>query len=187
MSIDEKTRQIADILEILSNIGIVIMPCDTIYCIVGVAPASEDIIRNLKGRKETKPFLLLIRKEWISRFTKIEIDKYFLDLWPGPLTLIVPGHNGKTIALRVPDDNRLQNILSTLKEPLYSTSVNRSGYESLYKSEDIEKEFGSEIDLFVNEGDLEGGIPSTIVDISQKPYKLLREGACPIDLTMLNA
>ena len=185
MSIDRKTKQIADILEILANIGIVIMPCDTIYGIVGVAPASEDIIRNLKGRKETKPFLLLIRKEWISRFTKMEINKYFLDLWPGPLTLIVPGHNGKTIALRVPDDIRLQNILSTLKEPLYSTSVNRSGYESLYKSYEIEKEFGSEIDLFVNEGDLEGGIPSTIVDISQKPYKLLREGACPIDLTML--
>ena len=185
MYIEGKTRQIADILEILSNKGIVIMPCDTIYGIVGVAPDSENIIRKLKGRKETKPFLLLIRKEWVSRFTKIEIDKYFMDLWPGPLTLIVPGHNGKTIALRVPDDDRLQNILSVLKEPLFSTSVNRSGYESLYKGDDIEKEFGSEIDLFVNEGDLEGGIPSTIVDISQKPYKLLREGACPIDITML--
>lgn len=182
MYIEGKTRQIADIL---ANKGLVIMPCDTIYGIVGIAPESENIIRELKGRNETKPFLLLIRKEWISRFTKIEIDKYFLDLWPGPLTLIVPGLKEKRLALRVPDDERLQNILSMLKEPLFSTSVNISGYESLYKSCDIEKEFGSEIDLFVDEGDLAGGIPSTIVDISKKPYSLLREGACLIDFTML--
>lgn len=186
MFIEGKPGQIAEILETLADKGIVIMPCDTIYGIVGIAPSTENTIRGLKGREETKPFLLLIRKEWVSNFTPIEIDKYLLDLWPGPLTLIVPGNNGKTIALRVPDDDRLQNILSVLKEPLYSTSVNRSGYESLYRSDDIEKEFGSEIDLFVNEGDLEGGVPSTIVDISKKPCKILREGACSVDLTMLN-
>ncbi|MCK5197995.1 MAG: L-threonylcarbamoyladenylate synthase [Spirochaetales bacterium] len=186
MCIEGKIESVTDILAILSDAGIVIMPCDTIYGIVGVAPASEKKIRELKGREETKPFLLLIRKDWVSRFTEIEIDRRFMDLWPGPLTLIVPGLDGYSIALRVPDDDRLQNLLSELNEPLYSTSVNRSGQESLYKTEEIEKEFGSEVDLFVNEGDLEGGLPSTIIDISQKPYKLLREGACRIDLTMLS-
>lgn len=187
MCIEEENFSIADILAILSDNGIVIMPCDTIYGIVGIAPVSENRIRNLKGREETKPFLLLIRKEWVSRFTKVDIENYFLDLWPGPLTLIVPGLFGDSIALRVPDDERLQNLLSELNEPLYSTSVNRSGQESLYKTKEIELEFGSEVDLFVNEGDLEGGLPSTIIDISKKPYKLLREGACLIDLNMLNA
>ena len=186
MYTEEKKESLANILTTLSDIGIVIMPCDTIYGIVGIAPLSEKKIRNLKGREETKPLLMLIQKEWVSRFTAIEIDSYFLDLWPGPLTLIVPGLKGNSIALRVPDDDRLQNLLLGLNGPLYSTSVNRSGHVSLYKSDDIEKEFGSSVDLFVNEGDMEGGTPSTIIDISQKPYKLIREGACAIDPGMLS-
>ena len=185
MCVEEENLSIAEILAVLSGNGIVIMPCDTIYGIVGIAPVSKNRIKKLKGREETKPFLLLIRKEWVSRFTKVDIEKYFLDLWPGPLTLIVPGLFGDSIALRVPDDERLQNLLSKLNEPLYSTSVNRSGQESLNKTKEIEIEFGSEVDLFVNEGDLKGGLPSTIVDISQKPFKMIREGACPIDFTML--
>ena len=185
MDMDVKTESLTNILTTLLDIAIVIMPCDTIYGIIGVAPDSENKIRELKGREETKPFLLLIEKEWVPRFTKMKIDRYFLNLWPGPLTLIVPGLRGSSIALRVPNDNRLQNLLSSLNEPLYSTSVNKSGYDNLFKSYDIEKEFGSKVDLFVNEGDLEGGIPSTIIDISQKPYKLIRQGACLIDFTML--
>ncbi|MCK5198939.1 MAG: L-threonylcarbamoyladenylate synthase [Spirochaetales bacterium] len=185
MSKVKEIPSIADILAVLSGNGIVILPCDTIYGIIGIAPASENKIKKLKGRKETKPFLLLIRKEWVSRFTKADIENYFLDFWPGPLTLIVPGIEGGAIALRVPDDERLQKLLSELNEPLYSTSVNRRGQESLYRTEEIEREFGSEVDLFVNGGDLECGLPSTIINILEKPYKLLREGACSIDLTML--
>ncbi len=186
MLITGKNDSVPDILKILNNSGIVIMPCDTIYGIVGVAPDSENKIRTLKGRAEEKPFLLLIKKEWVYRFTKIEIGSYFLNLWPAPLTLIVPGLDGYSKAIRVPDDNRLQNILSELNKPLYSTSVNRSGYKNLSKSDDIEKEFGSKVDLFVNEGDLNSGLPSTIIDISKKPYKMVREGACSIDISMLS-
>ncbi|MCK5671922.1 MAG: L-threonylcarbamoyladenylate synthase [Spirochaetales bacterium] len=171
--------------DILSNNGIVIMPCDTIYGIVGVYPDSENRIRDIKGRDENKPFLILIRKEWISRFTKIELKKYFLDLWPGPLTLIVPGLTGNTVALRVPDDKRLQNILLQLNHALYSTSVNRSGKASLENESDIEKEFGSEVELFVKEGDLTGSQPSTIINLTVKPYKIIRQGSCIIDTDML--
>ena len=161
------------------------MPCDTIYGIVGVYPESENRIRDIKGREENKPFLILIRKEWISRFTNIKIKKYFLDLWPGPLTLIVPGLIRDTVALRVPDDKRLQNILLELDRALYSTSVNRSGKDSLEMANEIEKEFGSEIELFINEGDLIGSQPSTIIDLTIKPYKIIRQGSCIIDTNML--
>ena len=180
-----KKNTVANILSVLSDDGIVIMPCDTIYGIVGVAPLTEKKIRELKGRGETKPFLMLVRKEWVSRFTDMEICSYLLGLWPGPLTVIVPGFDGCSTALRVPDDDRLQDLLFALNKPLYSTSVNKSACESLYKSDDIEREFGSTVDLFVNEGNMEGGMPSTIIDVSEKPYKLVREGACYVDLGMI--
>lgn len=173
------------IARVLSETGIVIMPCDTIYGIVGIYPSSENRIRDLKGRDENKPFLILIKKEWISRFTKLKIKQYFIDLWPGPLTLIVPGLKGITVALRVPDDKRLQNILLQLDKPLYSTSVNKSGHASLNTANDIEEEFGSDVELFVNEGDLTDGKPSTIIDLTTNPNKIIRQGSCLIDMEQL--
>jgi len=173
------------IISVLSKKGIVIMPCDTIYGIVGVYPFTDSKIRDIKGRGENKPFLILIQKDWIKRFTAISIDKYFLDLWPGPLTLIVPDFKGNTIALRVPDDKRLQKILLKLNKALFSTSVNKSGFNNLEKAEDIEAEFGSLVELFVNEGDLIGSRPSTIIDLSVSPYKLIRQGACKIKSEIL--
>ena len=40
------------LVEVLESGGIVIMPCDTIYGFVGVAPDTEGKIRELKGRQE---------------------------------------------------------------------------------------------------------------------------------------
>ena len=174
-----------NIVSILSNEGLVIMPCDTVYGIIGIYPATDNKIREIKGRGENKPFLILIKKEWIHNFTKIKINNYLLNLWPGPLTIIVPGLNNDTIALRVPDDKRLQKLLLELKKPLYSTSVNKSGQQTLETEHAIESEFGNKVDLFVKEGDLIGSRPSTIIDITQLPYKILRNGACPVDLNML--
>ena len=174
-----------NLINILLENRIVIMPCDTIYGIVGIYPQTENKIREIKGRDERKPFLVLIQKNWIKRFTNLKINKYFLDKWPGSLTLIVPGIDGSTIALRVPDDSRLQKILHKIDQPLYSTSVNRSGMASLELANEIEIEFGLEVDLFINEGDLKGNRPSTIIDLSQEPYKIIRQGACPVDLSMI--
>jgi L-threonylcarbamoyladenylate synthase len=179
---EEDLLLIDDITEILSNNGVVIMPCDTIYGIIGIAPNSDERIREIKGRDEVKPFLILIKKDWITRYTNIIIDNYLLDLWPGPITLIVPDLNDGSIALRAPDDRRLQKILTKLDQPLFSTSVNRSGQDLLFESSDIKKEFISEIDLFIDEGDMPGGLPSTILDIRKTPFKIIRQGACLVDL-----
>ncbi len=169
---------VAELLQVLGSGRPVIMPCDTIYGIVGIVPVSEEIIRDIKGRDESKPFLQLIRKEWLPGLVKTIIPDNLLKLWPGPLTLIVEGVDNNSIAVRVPDDKRLLYIMKKLKKPLYSTSVNRSGNQVLYKADEIKKEFQGKVDLFANEGDLPGGLPSTILDIREKPYRLIREGAC---------
>jgi len=169
------------ILKVLKKKGIIIMPCDTIYGFLGIAPETRKKIQELKGRDDSKPFLILILKEWISQFTSLKIDKYFLDQWPGPLTIIVPDQNNSTIALRVPDDSRLLKLLYKLNQPLFSTSVNHRGKPALNKSNEIKTLFGKNIDLFVDEGDLLESISSTIIDLCTKPYRIIRQGACKID------
>jgi len=169
------------ILNVLKKKGIVIMPCDTIYGFLGIAPETRKKIQQIKRRDDNKPFLILILKEWIPKYTSFPVDKYFLDQWPGPLTIIVPDKNNSTVALRVPDDTRLLKLLYKLDQPLFSTSVNYIGKPALNKSNEIKAVFGNNIDLFMDEGDLLESISSTIIDLCTKPYKIIRQGACKID------
>jgi len=169
------------ILNVLKNKGVVVMPCDTIYGFLGIAPWTQKIIQQIKGRDDNKPFLILIRKEWILQYTSFKIDRYFLDKWPGPLTIIVPDKKKSTVALRVPNDTRLLKLLGKLNQPLFSTSVNYIGKPALNKSKEIKTEFGDKIDLFVDEGDLSSNTSSTIIDLCTKPYRMIRQGLCKID------
>lgn len=165
----------------LENRGVVVMPCDTIYGIVGTAPETEERIRSIKGRGETKPFLRLIPSaEALSEYTDLALDERITSFWPGPLTVIVPWRRGGTVALRVPQDPLLIRLLLDLGTHLFSTSVNRSGSGSLWRIAEIETEFEHDVDLIVSSGDLEGRLPSTILDMTTRPYQVLRQGALVI-------
>ena len=185
MNIKNEDHLPVKILNVLREKGIVIMPCDTIYGFLGLSPWTRQKIQQIKGRSNSKPFIILILKDWISRFTSFQIDKYLLDQWPGPLTLIVPDKNNSTVALRVPNDPRLLTLLNKLDQPLFSTSVNRIGKPALNKSRDIKAEFGDIVDLFIDEGDLLESSPSTIVNLSTKPFRIIRQGKCVVDIEKL--
>jgi L-threonylcarbamoyladenylate synthase len=170
----------------LGNHGVVVMPCDTIYGIVGSAPWTEERIRSIKGRGETKPFLRLIPSaEAMSEYTDLALDERIALFWPGPLTVIVPWRRGGTVALRVPQDPLLIGLMQELETHLFSTSVNRSGSESLWRITEIVEEFEHDVDLIVSSGDLEGRLPSTILDVTSRPYQVLRQGALVIPDALL--
>jgi L-threonylcarbamoyladenylate synthase len=170
------------ILEVLKGGGVAILLCDTIYGIVGISPESEERIRDIKGRERNKPFILLIPDAgWLPRFTSTELPQTLQHIWPAKLTMILPHRKGGTLALRVPEDSSLRSIVKDLDRPLVSTSVNRGGEPPLNRIDEIIAEFESDVDLIVDSGDHEGGIPSTIVDVTTTPYRILRQGAVKID------
>lgn len=172
--------------EVLTGGGVVIMPCDTIYGIVGLAPDSEERLRAIKGR-EAKRFLQLIAsQEWVSRFSDMKLPEALAALWPGPLTLILPARREPaTVALRVPDDPLLRGLLQELDRPLFSTSVNRSGEPPLWRFADIAEGFEQSVDLLVDAGDLEGRLASTILDVTSRPFRVLRPGALQVPPELL--
>lgn len=163
---------------VLGARGLVVMPCDTIYGIVGVAPETEGRIRSLKGRAETKPFIHLIPDPgWIRSLARVAPSPGILSLWPGPLTLILPAISGGTVALRLPDDELLRSLMREIGQPLYSTSVNRAGERPLSVIADIVAALGPLVDLIVDAGDRGEGIASTIVDLTALPGRVVRQGA----------
>ena len=157
----------------------VIAPCDTIYGFLGAVPEADQTIRDIKGRGETKPFLQLIRSEWIDELTPTVIDDRLRTLWPGPLTLIVENFQGSTTAFRVPQDDFLLELLGKVGRPLYSTSVNRSGEAPMHRLGDIIDVFTDQVELIIDGGDI-AGEPSTILDITVTPWKVLRQGGCRV-------
>jgi L-threonylcarbamoyladenylate synthase len=165
------------LVEVLQRAGVVIMPCDTIYGFVGVAPETEGKIRELKGRQE-KSFLRLIPElQWLPRYTSSSLPPQLKPYWPGALTIIFPAKKSGTVALRIPDDPLLLQLMKRLGQALFSTSVNSSGKPVLWRIQDICQAFESRVDLLVAAGDRPEGIPSTIVDITERPFRLLRRGA----------
>lgn len=191
-------RSDSDSVEFVSRVllegSVVVLPTDTVYGFSGVVPESEDVIRKIKGRDETKPFIQLIAEpEDIYRYTDEVLPDQLLALWPGALTVIVPlkkrlitGESEvTTVAFRCPGDGWLRQIIKAVGKPIYSTSVNRSGQPVLSSVLEIDKEFGGEVKLIVDGGSTENALPSTLVKFEKGKCIILRQGDVCIPSSLL--
>lgn len=177
----EGLETIGLVAEHLMTGDVAIMPCDTIYGIVGIVPESEERLRHVKGRPDTKPFIQLLSLSMVHTVTKEPIDSSILGLWPGPLTVIVSDRTGGKTAIRVPADPFLTEVIERVGKPMYSTSVNVSGEPSLIRFDDMVSRFSQTVPVFVRGSADQGTIPSTIIDISVRPYALVRQGALDVN------
>ena len=153
---------------------------------------SLQALYSLKQRQIDKPFIFLISKNFnlkqvVKNISPLE-QKLINNFWPGPLTIIFEAkenlpilsyyQNKQTIALRMPDDNTTQNILSKLNYPLPSTSVNLENNPPLNSFEEIYNNFYNEnIVLFNSNEKTNENISSTIVKVEDNNIKILREGS----------
>jgi tRNA threonylcarbamoyl adenosine modification protein (Sua5/YciO/YrdC/YwlC family) len=171
-------------VRILNNGGIVIIKCDTIYGITGIYRQTESRIAEIKERAPQKPFIYLIADtEWIPRYSSINVPEKLGKYWPGPLTMIFPGKlpDNKSIAMRLPRDAFLLEILQNIGKPLISTSVNKEGLSPLNSVNEIIKNFGKKADLIIDSGDIpEKNTVSTLIDLRTKPFRILRQGGLHI-------
>lgn len=174
--------------------SVVVLPTDTVYGFSGIVPESEDVIRKIKGRDETKPFIQLIAEpKDIYRYTDEVLPDQLLALWPGALTVIVPLKKNlitgefevTTVAFRCPGDGWLRQIIKAVGKPIYSTSVNRSGQPVLSSVLEIDKEFGGEVKLIVDGGSTENALPSTLVKFEKGKCIILRQGNVCIPSSLL--
>lgn len=170
---------------LLAEGGVAILPCDTIYGLVGIVPLAHEALRRLKGRQESKHFLQLATLDMIEERVKAPLDTNIIANWPGPLSVVLTEQNGTNTAFRVPADPFLTMLLTTLGTSLYSTSVNRSGQAQLDSLPEIVQEFSSHVDLIVEAENFQGRVASTLIDATVRPYRLLRAGA--FDATVLIA
>ena len=171
-------RSFDTLVQVLKSGGVAIAPGDTMYGLIGEAPGTEERIRRIKGRGEDKPFLqLLPEQSWVARVSDIPVPPRLRRYWPGPLTMVFAARAGGTVALRVPDSPFLRDLLIAVGAPLFSTSVNRAGQQPLSVLGEMRREFEADVDLIYDGGPSPAGLPSTLLDITARPFRVLREGA----------
>lgn len=156
--------------------GVVVLPCDTIYGLCAAYKIGDKALMDLKGRPEDKPFLILATIEQAKKLC-VFIPDDILSSWPAPLTVILNTVDGKKTAIRVPADPFLQNLLELTEMPIYSTSVNMAGEPSLLNFTDICRRFEAMVDGLVRDKEIQGTVPSTLIDATVRPYTIVRQGA----------
>lgn len=184
----------SEIISTLKKDGIVVMPTDTLYGILGSAFSKKAVKRifEIKGRNSKKPLIVLI--DSIGRLQDFDITlssdsrNPLLDtlkkIWPDKITAILPClsekfkyiHRGSgSIAFRMPKDKKLLTLLSKTG-PLVAPSANPEGMTPAKNIIEVKKYFGDKIDLYVG-GRINSSEPSTIIKYEKGEWELVREGA----------
>jgi L-threonylcarbamoyladenylate synthase len=181
----------AEARSLLRSGGLLALPTETFYALA-VNPFDGAALSRLfavKGRPPENPVLVLIAgPEMLPQVALPAPPAYHLlaHLWPGPLTLILPARpdlppllTGGTgaIGVRQPGQAVVCRLLAALGFPVTGTSANRSGQPPLTAATAVARELGGEVDLILDAGPTPGGRPSTIVDLTVSPPRLVRPGA----------
>ena len=110
--------------------------------------------------------------------------KLIESFWPGPLTMLfkpnqtIPKNiTTGLIGIRQPGNLITRKILAGLNYPLTAPSANISGEDPTTTAEQVKDSLGNKVDLILDGGICRGGEPSTLVDTTQTPVRLVRKGA----------
>ena len=184
-----KKENIDRVVELLNMGEVVAIPTDTVFGVAVRYDSLEAInkLKDAKGRDESKPFPMMVASlDHIKQVADVDkkYEKLIKKLMPGALTIIVDKKsgipdfvtNGKpTIAIRIPDDEYMLEVLKAVNKPLLVTSANISGNKSATTSVEVLKQLDRKIAGVVI-GQSKSDLASTIVDLTTNNYKIVREG-----------
>lgn len=180
-------------VEVLRAGGVVVYPSDTTYAL-GVDALNESAVERLfqlKGRARGKPVHLTIASiDHAGRYAVLGDDaRRLMDAFlPGPLTVVAPRTpvvpdvlvaGLPSVGIRIPDHDVCLEMVQAVGTAVTATSANLSGAPAAYSVEDLVEQLGEAtegVDLILDHGALPEVAPSTVVDVSGSPPRVLRDG-----------
>ena len=191
-------KEVAKVVEVLRNGGIIIYPTDTVYglgCDITNTKALERIAR-IKGVKLEKANFSFVCNDLshLSDYVQ-QIDtptfKVLKRALPGPYTFILPGNNTlpkvfkkkKTVGIRVPDNAIARILVSELGNPIISTSIRDEDDVIEYTTDPelIFEKWQNIVDVVVD-GGYGDNVASTVIDFSSGEATVIREGKGSLDI-----
>jgi len=190
-------RTLDKVVNVLKQGGLVIYPTDTVYalgCDVKNIKAMERIAR-IKGVKlERTQFSFICHDlSHLSDYTP-QLDSSTFKLlkryFPGPYTFILPSNKTlphpfkkrKTVGIRVPDHPIALELVKRLGNPIVSTSIHDEDDVIEYTTDPelIFEKWQKLADIVIDNG-FGGNKASTVVDLTQDPAVVVREGKGEVD------
>jgi L-threonylcarbamoyladenylate synthase len=195
MLIKISENNLAEVLKkavaVINDGGIVAFPTETFYGL-GVKFDNEASLRKLyelKRRPEEKPMPLIIGGRTLLSMVAVSVNEpaeLLMDkFWPGPLTLLLKAKDGLSsyltadtgrVAVRIPGESAALYLAREAGFPITATSANPSGMPPAEDADSVIRYFGKKIDMVIDGGRTQGGLPSTIADVTEKKIKIVREG-----------
>ncbi|MGB0893590.1 MAG: L-threonylcarbamoyladenylate synthase [Parashewanella sp.] len=186
-----QARLISQAVNILQQGGVIVYPTDSGYalgCMIGNKEAMTRITRIRKVENDHHFSLMCRDQSELSTYAKVNNQAFRLlkSCTPGPYTFIfkatkeVPkrlqSSKKKTIGIRVPDNVIALALLEALDAPMMSTSLVMPDAEYAESDpEHIRDILEHQVDLIVHGGYL-GEKPTTVVDMSEDNFEVIREG-----------
>lgn len=174
---------------------LVVLPTDTLYGIAADAFAPNAVARLLaaKHRGRDMPVPVLIGSwntlDGLVDHVTMATDALRKAFWPGGLTLVVRhaaslawdlGDADGTVAVRMPLHPVAIELLARTG-PLAVSSANVSGRSPAVDAADAFRQLGDDVATYLDGGPSADPVPSTIVDCTVDPPRVLRAGAVSIE------
>jgi tRNA threonylcarbamoyl adenosine modification protein (Sua5/YciO/YrdC/YwlC family) len=183
--------------EIIHNGGLVIFPTDTVYGLGCLSTHSKALERfaKIKGVKLDRAPLSFLFEDIreMSQFVapmNSSVFKLIKKTLPGPYAFILnaaqklpkPFHKRKTIGVRISNHVVLRHLLPLLDAPLITSSIHDLDEIINYTTdpEILFNDWEDKIDLMLSDG-FGGNNPSTVVDLTETPFRVIRQGLGKID------
>lgn len=163
-------------------------PTDTVYGVAVKDADDIDALFALKRRPTDRRIPMLVADLEQAVGVGWEADERARLLadqfWPGALTLVLPGTDGRgTQAFRAPD-HPVALALIRAAGPLFATSANRSNEPDTLGADEVLVAFATQHDelaAVIDGGLVPGGAASTVIDLSVNPARILRAGPVGAD------
>ncbi len=187
----ELGSQLADAAGILQKGGLVAFPTETVYGLGGDAK-NKDASKSIyaaKGRPSDNPLIVHIPDvAWLDEIVSEipENAKKLADaFWPGPMTLIfkknevIPYETTgglDTVAVRLPSHPVARALMEKSGVYIAAPSANTSGRPSPTKAKHVIEDLSGKIDAIIDGGEVNIGLESTIIDVTEEIPMILRPG-----------
>jgi L-threonylcarbamoyladenylate synthase len=178
--------------EIIRAGGLVGFPTETVYGLAADAfnVAAVERVYEVKGRPAGKPLPVQIASIPDAIRLTSDLSDSALRLmeafFPGPLTVIVPASaeipalvtagTGK-IGIRMPDHHVALALIREAGTPIVAPSANISDHPAPTTAQSVIEYFDGKIDMVLDAGPTLLRVASTVIDLTQSPARILRQGA----------
>ena len=170
---------------------LVAFPTETVYGLGSDVFNARAVLKifKIKGRPGNDPLIVHIsEKETLFNLAKEipeEAMKLIDEFWPGPLTVVLKKSNIvpdivtaglDTVAIRMPKNSIALNLIKFAGTPVAAPSANLFGRPSPTCAQHVIDDLTGKVDIILDGGRTEIGLESTVVDMTRRPFRILRPG-----------